>query len=74
MCIYRNQSENISLYAWISLASSIVVLHSVTENIFFQNTRKSGSGSIITHFEAHNNAIFDVAWVPGKKKYFRNFL
>jgi hypothetical protein len=33
----------------------------------FQNTSISGSKSVITFFEAHNNAIFDVAWVPGSQ-------
>ena len=33
----------------------------------FQNTAVSGSKSIVTYFEAHNNAIFDVAWVPGSR-------
>ena len=33
----------------------------------FQNTAASGSKSILTYFEAHNNAIFDVTWVPGSR-------
>ena len=34
---------------------------------FFQNTALSGKKSMITCFEAHNNAIFDVAWIPGSR-------
>jgi WD40 repeat protein len=33
----------------------------------YQDTAKSGSNSVLTFFEAHNNAIFDVAWVPGSQ-------
>ena len=30
-----------------------------------QDTDKSGEDSILVGFEAHNNAIFDVSWMPG---------
>lgn len=35
--------------------------------LLFQDTAISGSSSILTHFQAHNNAIFDVAWLPGSR-------
>lgn len=34
--------------------------------VLIQDTNVVGPDSYLTSFDAHNNAIFDVAWVPGK--------
>ncbi len=51
------------MYAENNRKGNLNIFHS----FLLQDTAKSGSSSVLTFFEAHNNAIFDVAWVPGSQ-------